>query len=210
MEIKDLIEGVYVLKNGTILEVIDIGVYGGVIQIYSNEENYIDDIRCTDKDFLNLSANNTDSVCEKFISFIMDNEDKYNICEEELEEMNFYKNKHYHSKQNGDIVSRSKEFDDFLNTVETKISFLPKYIYEDTNIRSYNITPVYYRNINIEIHDIINIIKFNGGIIKDLTTDVWESEHLNNDKLEKRIALREQQILKILTPNTSNSKTRRI
>lgn len=51
MEIKDLIEGVYVLKNGTILEVIDIGVYGGVIQIYSNEENYIDDIRCTDKDF---------------------------------------------------------------------------------------------------------------------------------------------------------------
>lgn len=158
MEIKDLIEGVYVLKNGTILEVIDIGVYGGVIQIYSNEENYIDDIRCTDKDFLNLSANNTDSVCEKFISFIMDNEDKYNICEEELEEMNFYKNKHYHSKQNGDIVSRSKEFDDFLNTVETKISFLPKYIYEDTNIRSYNITPVYYRNINIEIHDIINII----------------------------------------------------
>lgn len=113
MEIKDLIEGVYVLKNGTILEVIDIGVYGGVIQIYSNEENYIDDIRCTDKDFLNLSANNTDSVCEKFISFIMDNEDKYNICEEELEEMNFYKNKHYHSKQNGDIVSRSKEFDDF-------------------------------------------------------------------------------------------------
>lgn len=185
MEIKDLIEGVYVLKNGTILEVIDIGVYGGVIQIYSNEENYIDDIRCTDKDFLNLSANNTDSVCEKFISFIMDNEDKYNICEEELEEMNFYKNKHYHSKQNGDIVSRSKEFDDFLNTVETKISFLPKYIYEDTNIRSYNITPVYYRNINIEIHDIINIINFNGGITKDLTTDAWESEHLSSDKFEK-------------------------
>ncbi|QBY79518.1 hypothetical protein CVJ63_23010 (plasmid) [Salmonella enterica subsp. enterica serovar Hadar] len=91
MEINKLIEGVYVLKNGTILEVIDIGVYGGVIQIYSNEENYIDDIRCTDKDFLNLSANNTDSVCEKFISFIMDNEDKYNICEEELEEMNFYR-----------------------------------------------------------------------------------------------------------------------
>lgn len=210
MEIKDLIEGVYVLKNGTILEVIDIGVYGGVIQIYSNEENYIYDIRCTDKDFLNLSANNTDSVCEKFISFIMDNEDKYNICEEELEEMNFYKNKHYHSKQNGDIVSRSKEFDDFLNTVETKISFLPKYIYEDTNIRSYNITPVYYRNINIEIHDIINIINFNGGITKDLTTDAWESEHLSSDKFEKRIASKEQQILEILIPVTGNKKMRRI
>ncbi|EAP0819992.1 hypothetical protein DXO08_24310, partial [Salmonella enterica] len=111
---------------------------------------------------------------------------------------------------NGGIVSKSKEFYDFLNTVETKISFLPKYIYEDTNIHSYNITPTYYRNINIEIHDIINIIKINGGIIKDLTTDVWESEHLNNDKLEKRIALKEQQILKILTLNTSNSKTRRI
>ena len=200
MEIKDLIEGVYVLKNGTILEVIDIGVYGGVIQIYSNEENYIDDIRCTDKDFLNLSANNTDSVCEKFISFIMDNEDKYNICEEELEEMNFYKNKHYHSKQNGDIVSRSKEFDDFLNTVETKISFLPKYIYEDTNIRSYN----------IEIHDIINIINFNGGITKDLTTDAWESEHLSSDKFEKRIASKQQQILEILIPVTGNKKMRRI
>ncbi|EHE5922531.1 hypothetical protein JJU86_004405 [Salmonella enterica subsp. enterica serovar Hadar] len=210
MEINKLIEGVYVLKNGTILEVIDIGVYGGVIQIYSNEENYIDDIRCTDKDFLNLSANNTDSVCEKFISFIMDNEDKYNICEEELEEMNFYKNKHYHSKQNGDIVSRSKEFDDFLNTVETKISFLPKYIYEDTNIRSYNITPVYYRNINIEIHDIINIINFNGGITKDLTTDAWESKHLSSDKFEKRIASKEQQILEILIPVTGNKKMRRI
>ncbi|WP_370975575.1 hypothetical protein [Enterobacter roggenkampii] len=210
MEIKDLIEGVYFLKNGTILEVIDIGVYGGVIQIYSNEENYIDDIRCTDKDFLNLSANNTDSVCEKFISFIMDNEDKYNICEEELEEMNFYNNKHYHSKQNGGIVSRSKEFNDFLNTVETKISFLPKYIYEDTNIRSYNITPVYYRNINIEIHDIINIINFNGGITKDLTTDAWESEHLSSDKFEKRIASKEQQILEILIPVTGNKKMRRI
>lgn len=210
MEINKLIEGVYLLKNGTILELIDIGVYGGVIQIYSNEHNYIDDIRCTDKDFLNLSANNTDSVCEKFISFIMDNEDKYNICEEELEEMNFYKNKHYHSKQNGDIVSRSKEFDDFLNTVETKISFLPKYIYEDTNIRSYNITPVYYRNINIEIHDIINIINFNGGITKDLTTDAWESEHLSSDKFEKRIASKQQQILEILIPVTGNKKMRRI
>ncbi|EPO4870092.1 hypothetical protein ACUA1P_004971 [Citrobacter farmeri] len=41
MEINKLIEGVYLLKNGTILELIDIGVYGGVIQIYSNEHNYI-------------------------------------------------------------------------------------------------------------------------------------------------------------------------
>ncbi|ECN7548559.1 hypothetical protein IAH96_003676 [Escherichia coli] len=210
MEINKLIEGVYLLKNGTILELIDIGVYGGVIQIYSNEHNYIYDIRCTEKDFLNLSVDNIDSVYEKFTSFILDNEDKYNICEEELEELNFYSNEHYHYKQNGGIVSRSKEFYDFLNTVETKISFLPKYIYEDTNIRSYNITPVYYRNINIEIHDIINIINFNGGITKDLTTDAWESEHLSSDKFEKRIASKEQQILEILIPVTGNKKMRRI
>ncbi|EBF7254356.1 hypothetical protein B9M32_23660 [Salmonella enterica] len=93
MEINKLIEGVYLLKNGTILELIDIGVYGGVIQIYSNEHNYIYDIRCAEKDFLNLSVDNIDSVYDKFTSFILDNKDKYNICEEELEEMNFYNNK---------------------------------------------------------------------------------------------------------------------
>ncbi|HDT6138169.1 TPA: hypothetical protein QHB86_004369 [Escherichia coli] len=210
MDIKNLIEGVFLLKNGTVLELIDIGVYGGVIQMYSSEQSYIHDIRCADKDFLNLSADNTDSVYEKFTSFILDNEDKYNICEEELEEMNFYNNEHYRSKQNGGIVSRSKEFDDFLNTVETTINFLPKHIYEDTHIHSYNITPTYYRNINIEIHEIINIIKYNGGIDKDLTTEEWESEYLNDDKLAERIALREQQTLRLLMPNTECSKKRRI